>query len=435
MNSTPLWKHQEEMLDIANKTNVLWWVTMGAGKTRTAIETSKGKKTLVICPNPIVPVWKSQFEVWDGNRSYRTIKDYNGANLSVKAIQIKKDETFDVFITNYETLLNKDLFKYLSQTVWDMIILDESHRLGVGTSTTAKRVFKLQAKRKIAMSGTPAPSPLYWFSQMQFLTDCKMFRNVTHFRNEFVHYENRPNIPVPIVAGFRNQEKLRTMIRPYVYTFTQDDLKNNVTIPREQRHIIEFTPNKRLRTHIEQMRTDFITELENGVITASNALVKTLRMRQLSGGIYDNVIIDSQKLDYIKDLQKEYPNLIVFSAFTVEVEALCNLLDAYRMDGKIKQLEQWRTDGTRPLVVQVDTGSEGIDLTDSCVAVYFSYPAKYSSFEQGVARIVRPSSNHSVAKIFLLKYQASYDTVSLRSFTDKSITIEDTIQHIRKGFS
>ena len=67
-----LWTHQQEAIEWADgRRDVLLWIGMGAGKTRTTLEIIKRamlagsfRRILVGCPKAVIPAWAKQAAMW-----------------------------------------------------------------------------------------------------------------------------------------------------------------------------------------------------------------------------------------------------------------------------------------------------------------------------------------------------------------------------------
>jgi superfamily II DNA or RNA helicase len=96
--------HQKKTIESFNGYAYLAWET-GTGKTLTALKIAENfKNVLIICPASTThSVWQSEIEKWNIN-----IPNY-------------KIISYDKFRKNYHSILKKNF--------WNLIILDEAHKL------------------------------------------------------------------------------------------------------------------------------------------------------------------------------------------------------------------------------------------------------------------------------------------------------------------
>lgn len=133
----------------------------GVGKTIEAIgvvEVTKPERVLIICPAFLKPNWRDEIEKW---LTWRP---------NVVWIEGRKDAAFYEF-----TIINYELLKYyrdeLRRMEWDVMVVDECHKLKSKRSDRTREVFggverdgegkitakvkPIPAKRRIFMTGTP----------------------------------------------------------------------------------------------------------------------------------------------------------------------------------------------------------------------------------------------------------------------------------------
>jgi SNF2 family DNA or RNA helicase len=178
------------------------------------------------------------------------------------------------------------------------------------------------------------------------------------------------------------------------------------------------------------LESDLYAELETGEVTAANALVKLLRLQQLtSGHIKDddgNVSeVDNAKeallSDLLSDLGKE--PVVVFTRFVHDlnvVKALASRLKLHyaELSGRKNELQYWKDGFADVIGIQIQAGGVGIDLTRSRYAVYFSVGFSLADYLQSVARLHRPGQEHKVTCYHLVASgtvdEHVYDALSKR---------------------
>lgn len=127
------------------------------GKTPTVIKTlvaMKPKTTLIVAPSSLTFNWKKEFEKWAPDFFYITV--YAGTpKVREKLLKqhLKKSHPNKVLIVSKDTLKLDDAIKDLVYTV---AVVDEAHYLRNWKTAQSKAVFKIDAKIKYALTGTPA---------------------------------------------------------------------------------------------------------------------------------------------------------------------------------------------------------------------------------------------------------------------------------------
>lgn len=150
-----------------SRSGVLVGDQMGLGKTIQAIgvlnvliERGERLKILVICPASLKRNWLQEIDKWLIKTCSMTIHE----GKSCKPVVWHVGEAADIHIVNY------DILGGLTDPEWDVIIVDESHKLKNPKTARFKAFKKLHAKRRIALTGTPIPNrPSEIFSTLNWL--------------------------------------------------------------------------------------------------------------------------------------------------------------------------------------------------------------------------------------------------------------------------
>jgi SWI/SNF-related matrix-associated actin-dependent regulator 1 of chromatin subfamily A len=120
---------------------------MGLGKTIQAIGTinvTNPKTVLVVCPASLKLNWKNEMVKW--LVSERTIDVVNGGGEQIPSNP-------DVVIINYDVLTKHA--KALQSRTWDMVIMDEVHKIKNPKAKRTVVAVNIKAKRKVLLTGTP----------------------------------------------------------------------------------------------------------------------------------------------------------------------------------------------------------------------------------------------------------------------------------------
>ncbi|HEX2685185.1 MAG TPA: SNF2-related protein, partial [Kofleriaceae bacterium] len=129
---------------------------MGLGKTIQALAVIRGK-TLVVSPTSVLFNWLAEIQKF---RPDLRVATYRGARRTLETVA-------DVVLTSYPLLRNDT--DVLAGVTWDTVILDESQTVKNPDSQVARAAYRLKAKWKLTLSGTPIENRLdeLW-SQLHF---------------------------------------------------------------------------------------------------------------------------------------------------------------------------------------------------------------------------------------------------------------------------
>jgi len=304
---------------------------MGTGKTPVAIGLAKlgdFKKTLIVCPKTLRWEWSRQIQDWYGIEP--TVGKGSFHRLDELADQYEgnsPDNPF--FIVNYETFRKEDHRMLLNIIHFDLVILDEAHRVRNPETSMfrglSETLSKYSGAKVLAMTGSPVvnkPDDLY---SLLCLTRPEQFprKERNSFILEYCYTIARRNRFK--VIGVRKKEQLQAMIKSF-------------SIQRRKKEVLPFLPDKYYRIVNLEMSEDqkkiydkardqLMIELDNGeTIRSAGILALLIRLRQLSLdprilGLSKTPSIKSEFLrELIEDLGDE--KLVVFSTFADYIDIL-----------------------------------------------------------------------------------------------------------------
>lgn len=341
-----LFSYQKEDLDrlLSCEDGFLNLSEMGTGKTPVSIGLAlKGNyfKTLIVCPKSLMLEWKRQIIEWTGiiptvarRGCYRRLEPLTD--------EVLKGTPYNpFFIVNYETFATLRHRECLEQYPFDLMIMDEAHRLKNPRAkrTRGMRLFLDVQKqvRVIALTGSPIvnnPADLHTILTLvrpdkftpegrnNFIRDFCTFTEVPMGKRcpacKFKTGRWSPmwqcprcgtelyNLPSKIkITGIHNMEELRKITAPY-------------TIRRTKKECLPFLPDKYYRKVLLSMKSDqwevyrqmedelFILLDSGEEMWAASVLSKLTRLRQLN--LEPRVIgsgKSSAKTDFLLDLLED----------------------------------------------------------------------------------------------------------------------------------
>jgi len=130
-------------------------------------------KVIIVCPSSLVKNWHNELAKWLGNRISAMAVDSGtkseiDRNLVHYMQQHGRRTQFPVLIISYETFRLHAAVLHKGEV--GMVICDEGHRLKNSENQTYQALTKLNAKRRILLSGTPIQNDLLeYFSLLHFV--------------------------------------------------------------------------------------------------------------------------------------------------------------------------------------------------------------------------------------------------------------------------
>lgn len=430
-----LWKHQREALDfIAGKPGAMLALDMGCGKTLTAIEHIRrtgARRILVIAPLSVVDhVWPDQVTRHAGKWLDLAVLGQNRKSTPDKiqaaqaAIARANGNRALAVVVNYETTLRPEFRKWAMQQPWDMLILDESHRVKAPEGKMSQWISQLAKRipRRLGLTGTPMPhSPIDLFSQYRIL-DPQVFGPSFHrFRDAYavtaaipVTGRNGQTTEVRKIVGAKNLDQLSEKFHSIAYEVRAEDV---LDLPPVNRVHYRVRLSPRAQAVYAQLAEHFIAELENGaLIHAPNALAKLLRLQQITSGFAPSgneggpaTQVDDAKsraaAEILDSLPPDEP-IVIFARFLHDLDVCKQAArdgghDAWELSGRTRELREWNENGGA-LAVQIQAGGVGLDLTKARYCIFYSLGYSLGDYLQAQARLHRPGQAGTVHQIHLI---------------------------------
>jgi len=227
--------------------------------------------TLLLCPMSLVGNW--QREAARFAPGLRVYAHHGGERLRGDALRDHLTIT-DLIVTTYATA-TRDIDE-LAGYEWHRVVLDEAQAVKNSLSRGAKAVRRLEARHRVALTGTPVENRLaeLW-SIMDFLNP-GLLGTPEVFRTRYA-------IPVERYRRTEPAERLRAITRPYVLR----RLKTDPTIIDDLPEKIEIKQYCRLTTEqaslYQSVVDDMMDKIENtqGIERRGNVLAAMAKLKQV----------------------------------------------------------------------------------------------------------------------------------------------------------
>lgn len=172
-----------------------------------------------------------------------------------------------------------------------------------------------------------------------------------------------------------------------------------------------------------QVEKEFISDVAGGVVTASNALARIVRLQQITSGYAAVELdlempgattikpIDTAKADMFAEMLADMdPNepVVVFCKFVPDMDAAAVIAEkcgrtVYHLRGGRHELSQWQqASAGEVLVVQEQAGGIGVDMTRACYAFVWSVGFNLAEYDQFIARLDGQDQKRPITYFHLL---------------------------------
>ena len=419
MTAKELWLHQQQALDFTlDHPATYLHMGMGLGKSRVvveALERTDSKLVLILCPKAAVNnVWPGQFAEWS-TRPWLVTSEVKGSlarRLSkIDRALLHAGKAPVAVVLNWDAIRSDAVERWIKRQPFDAVVCDEAHKIKSSRGKTSKAAARITAKipRRIALSGTPMPhDPLDVWAQFRALDSSVLGTNFVSFRYRYATMGGWQN---KVVTGFKQMDDLTRRMSAITFQPRPEDVE--LDLPPELHETIRVDLCPKARKTYDSLEQDFVAGVEGGEINAANALVRLLRLQQLTSGaaviddepdekgrvLRQEIEVDTSKAEALKDLLEGTDEpVVVFCVFRYDLTTVAKLGgdEVAELSGRCDELADWKAGRKRILAVQIASGSEGIDLTRARYAIYLSTGFNLGTYLQSEKRVHRPGQTKPV---------------------------------------
>ena len=333
---------------------------MGLGKTLQALCAVRGR-TIVVCPRSVLYNWLNEAARF---RPDLRCHVYHGPKRAL-------DPNADLTITTYSLLrLDQEL---LARQPWDLAILDEAQMIKNPDSQVTQAAYRLRAKFKVTLSGTPVENRLeeLW-SQFHF-TNPGLLGGRQYFQDQYA---------TPIADGRPDAARsLRSKIRPFLLRRLKSEVARE--LPPRTDLVIECELSESERAVYDAIRAatqkEVVERLRAGG-SVLQALESLLRLRQAachSALVPGQHAASSTKIEELlaalEQAVAEGHKALVFSQWTsfldlIEPKLAAADLRTLRLDGSTRDRQAvvdgfQSASGPPVLLLSLKAGGTGLNLT------------------------------------------------------------------------
>jgi SNF2 family DNA or RNA helicase len=493
----PSWLHQLQAHHFAKGQDAaMLAVGMGGGKTKITIDLLEQGwpdvyRVLVLCPTNVLKVWPKEFagaepegKVGHQHRRWEVVNGLR-RNRKGKMVALPMAERVSLFhealsrasmehpvciCVNYEAAPQDPLAKWLLAQEWDVVALDESHRIKSpgGVQSRFCDTLRTRARRRLCMTGTMMPhSPLDIYAQYRFLEPGIFGTNYSRFRQQYA-----------IMGGFQGKQvmgmneatapELSEKIAKLAYIISNEDLDKVLGLEPPVWPDWRTAPlSPKTQKAYDSLSQDLVAALEEGTIEVNNALTQLLRLQQITSGYVpveracpkcdmdgcadcdgtgwatEIIQLGTEKRDLFADWLSDLPlrePVVVACRFTADLQAIREVCE--KQGRRYGELSGRDNDGLTEratmspdidvLGVQIQAGGVGIDLTRAHYVANYSVGFSLGDFEQWLKRTHRPGQDHRVVyQNFVI--ENTVDVTVLRALAERKNVVDAVIAAAKDG--
>ena len=332
----------------------------------------RSQATLIVMPTTLIHNWENEIRKF--TPSLRVYK-YTGSNRATYRSVNKTFYNYDIILSSYGVVRND--IEYLRDYKFFYIVLDESQYIKNPNSKSYKTITQLDALHRLVLTGTPIENSLkdLW-AQMNFVNP-GLLGNFEFFRNRYIQ-------PIEKGKSTGPQEKLKTLIQPFILRRTKQEVAKDLPPLTDQRYFVSMTTEQEefYQQEKNRIRNSIIQSIEqNGFQQTSMFILSGLsKLRQLANHpwmIDEDYEHSSGKFDevvrMIESLVAENHKLLIFSGFVTHLEIFSKHFEEKGMkysllSGQTRKrkevIDQFQNDPENHLfLISIKAGGVGLNLT------------------------------------------------------------------------
>ena len=414
----------------------------GCGKTYGAIWVAQkldaSKRVIVVCPKRIIPSWQASVKIIAGQEARVLSRTTKAGRTNIDSMLNGEDGWW---IVNFEMLVSlgkavdagKWPFVSFSKKSFDMVVVDEVHRIANHRTQSFRAVKALKSRYRLGLSGTPAGNkPVNIYGVLKFLNPDSVDRSFYRFADEFFVSRFNPFAASPyarIYGGEKNPGAIRDSVGDNWSAMRGGEVFGDLPPVNVQRVACG------MRREQKRMYREFVdyrlAVMDGGASAASSAAVLDGRLRQITLGplriVDDSVEFEergSSKIDAVLDILSDLPpdeRVILWCHSRKFMAPLRKrLADAGYQSVELSSdyHDEWQQflepDGPRILCAVIAAAAEGIDgLQNVCnTEIWLSEDNSVILNLQASARLNRKGQTKRVNR-FLLQCENTVDVTAV----------------------
>lgn len=384
------------------------FMEQGTGKTPVAltlINIRKELATLIVCPKAVRQEWAYMINQFFPSLHYEFITNNDDFTA----------EKNTIYITNYERA------RLMNAHGFDMIFIDECHRIKDPSSENNKTLYRLQkdARYVYGLTGTPYSNSLIDIFGIAKVVDERYFGVYKGtFQRQYCVMESHLNRSTGeeynVISGYKNMPEFKNKIDCFSYRVLKKDCLD-LKEPIETRLWVE-----RCKEY-DNFKNNYLLEVKNSTAILNNVLNLTFTLQQICSGFIHTdddvwVHLNTNKLDTLTEWINDNitsEQVIIYTTYNESEKMIAERLNKLNLkvailSGNVKDAEKeiikqkFKNNEVQFLIIKYKSGTEGLNFQNCYKMVFYDLTPSYIDYEQARSRIHRRGQNNECEYIHLI---------------------------------
>lgn len=390
---------------------------MGLGKSiqviyffKKLLEEDKNHKFLIVSPTSLVYNWKQEFDKFAPNIKYEVLS--NGKERRHELINNTKAS---VYITTYG-LIREDLELYKDK-FFTICVIDEAQNIKNPISGITRAVKKINAKTKIALTGTPLENSIIelWSIFDYIMPGFFSTRESFNSKYKVKDFDENTN---------KLLSNLNKQITPFILRRRKKDVLTELPEKLENNIYIDLSneQKKLYAAEVKRVREEMDNLIRSEGFTKARFMILQLltRLRQLCidpSLVFENYKGESTKIDNLIDVVRELIDnghkILLFSSFRSALDIVAKQfkkknITYYEINGEVpskKRMElvtKFNNDNTNIFLITLKAGGTGLNLTSADTVIHLDLWWNPQAENQATDRAHRIGQKNKVTVVKLV---------------------------------
>lgn len=399
------------------------------------------QKALVVAPKKVAEAtWSKESKKWEHTKHLRISTVLGTKTQRIKALNTPAD----IYVTNRENV--QWLVEYYKQEwPFDMVVLDESTSFKNPQSKRFKalKLVRRFMKKVVLLTGTPMSKDIMdLWAQVYLLDEGKRLgKTITQFRQMYFDCNTHGGHFTEYTAKQGAEQSVLNAIKDICISMQAEDY---LELPDLVTHDIPVRLDSKSLKAYAQFEKDMLLELDEDVVTASQASVLTGKLLQFcSGAIYNEdkkvIPLHNCKLDaYMELLERiDGERCITFYGFQHDrdriLEALSKTKLRVRVYKNTQDEDDWNAGKIDVLLVHPASCGYGLNLQEGGQhIIWFTPNWSFELNDQGICRLYRQGSPYNKIYVHYLIVEGGVDE-DVRAVIDSREQTHESIMNALKA--